>query len=144
MKVELLRAISDNIEDTSVLEPTVNKVIAVLADVVWCKEIRRGTHMEWHCEVRPQLLADVRRYLDDPDDQVERWDWEGAPLGMEAKPEARNIFPVYADQDAAAGPLTLASEAIEGRRGQAEGDEDALKELDFLIQRKRLRNFPAK
>ena len=100
--------------------------------------------MDLHCEVRPQLLAGVWKFLEGPDDQVELWNWLGAPLGIEARPEDRNIFPVYADQDATADPLTLASEAVEGRRGQAEGYKDAMKELDFLVQRKWLRSYPSK
>ena len=94
--------------------------------------------------MRPQFLADVRRFLGDPDDQVERWNWDGAPSGIEAKPESRNIFPVYADQDAAADPLTLASESYEGSKGQAEGDADALSELEFLAQHKWLQRYSSK
>ena len=115
VKKQLLAAIENKIEDTSVLSEVIDKVVQTVAEVVQCDDIRRGIDMNLHCEVRPQLLADVRRFLGGPDDQVERWNWDGAPLGIEAKPESRNIFPVYADQDPVADPLTLASEGFEGR-----------------------------
>ena len=135
----MLRAISENIGDSTVLASSVCKVVSAVASVVGCQDVRRGFQMGCECEVRPQLLADWRKFVGDPDDQVEVWFREGAPLGIVAKPLPRNIFPEYSEQDAANDPASLASETWDGKKSKAETDADAMKEVQDTLARGCLR-----
>ena len=69
-----LRAIHDaaknKIEDCRGLEPASVRVAECVGAVVGCKELRRGDLLDLDCEVRPYLLAGWRRFVSDPDDQV--------------------------------------------------------------------------
>ena len=140
----ILDAVRNKIEDCADLEATGLRIAECIAEVVSCDDLRRGGEQGLHCEVRPQFIGSWRKYAGDPDDQVESWFSDGSPLGIVATPEARNIFPEYANRDAAADPATLASELMDGRRKSARGDPHAVSEIDKMLGKKWLLKFDSK
>ena len=70
--------------------------------------------MGHNCEVRPHFIGAWRKYVGDPDTEVEKWLVIGSPLGITERPVSRNIFPMCSDLEAAADPSSLISEPWQG------------------------------
>ena len=81
VKRATLAAVADKLDDNSLLQPHVDKVVDVIAGVVGCADRRWGIQMGLHCEIRPRLMSSWRQFVGDPDDQVEKWCEEGPPYG---------------------------------------------------------------
>ena len=131
----LLDAIKTKTEDTTSLREHVDKIINVIAKVTGCTDVRRGVEMGWPCEVRPLLLSSLRKFLKDPDDQVEAWFRHGAPLGIKEYPIDRNIFPRHEEETVQTKLQDLMTEEPGSRRTMADDDPDALAELENLVKR---------
>ena len=78
----ILSAIKDKIEDLTVLDKAVSEIVACVVEATQCADSRRGVEMGLHCEIRPELIASLRRFVHDPDDEVESWLVDGSPLGI--------------------------------------------------------------
>ena len=91
------------------------------------------------------LIKEWRRYVGEPDDQVELWLCDGSPLGIVARPVDRGIFPLYTDAGSAVvDPASLASETLTGRAFKAAADPDAISEISTLVSKNWLKRFSSK
>ena len=71
----------------------------------WCRSSAAVEQSLLHSR-RPGILAALRSWISDPDDQPERWLRFGAPAGLASKPLARGVFPAV-DHAPATDPCDL-------------------------------------
>ena len=137
-------AISKKCADHPGLEEAGLEVARSIGAVVGCSDFRRGLETGLDCEVRVSLIKAWRQASGDPDDQIEVWFGEGAPMGITQMPLPRGIFPLYTELEASRSPSSLLSEDLQGESMPADDVDKAADDLKPMVKRGWIRRFTSK
>ena len=140
------KAIDEKNEELPGLEEASCAVASCIGNVVGCASPARGRDQGMDCEVRQNLVAAWRAFASDPDDQVEAWYKDGAPMGITVAPLSRSIFPVYSDRQATTAPGELLTEDPDPawKTLDAEADDMAVAEMTNMVNRGWIKRFASK